>query len=217
MRRIRPLMALAALCLVAPAAPAAAATTTSADPPPSAVYAESTGELRAGQQGIVAFNVAQADYTTPQLGPVLVSFTLDAAPGSALDPGMIVVRSKSGPPPYVSVPYRHDTPGSKSSYTVAALTPGGAYEVLIRSEKNTSGAYRLSASLAGDANADFQVNHDDLTLIDSLAGTKYGTPKYTPWADVDRNGTINLLDRVAAPPPPGPPPPPPGPPPPDCG
>ncbi|SCF11703.1 hypothetical protein GA0074695_3587 [Micromonospora viridifaciens] len=198
MRRARPLMALAALCLVAPAAPAAAAAPASADPPASAVYAEYTGELPAGQQGTVALNLAREDYTPTRLGPVLVGFTLDAAPDSALDPGKIVVRSKSGPPPFVSVPFRHDTPGSKSSYTVAALTPGSDYEVLIRSEKYTSGAYRLSASLAGDANADFQVNHDDLTLIDSLAGARYGSAKYSPSADVDRNGIINRFDRLAA-------------------
>ncbi|MEO3780106.1 hypothetical protein ABGB16_25450 [Micromonospora sp. B11E3] len=199
MRRARPLIGLAALCLVIPAAPALAATTAEpVDAPASAVYSVSGGELTAGQQGSVPFTVAADDYTAAGHGRVLVGFTLDAAPGSTLDPGMIVVRSKSGPPPYVSVPWRADTPGSKSSFTVAALAPGGAYDVLLRSDKNTSGAYQLSAFLAGDANADFQVDQDDLVLIDSLAGTAYGAPAYSPWADVDRSGTINRFDRIVA-------------------
>ncbi|GAA2711989.1 hypothetical protein GCM10010429_29150 [Micromonospora olivasterospora] len=193
------MIGLAALCLVVPAAPAvAAAAAAPVTQPASAVYSVSGGELSAGQQGTVPFTVAASDYTPAGHGRVLVGFTLDAAPGSALDPGMIVVRSKSGPPPYVSVPWRADTPGSRSSFTVAALAPGGAYDVLIRSDKNTSGAYQLSAFLAGDANADFTVNQDDLVLIDSLAGTAYGAPTYSPWADVDRSGTINRLDRIAA-------------------
>ena len=57
---------------------------------------------------------------------------------------------------------------------------------------------RLDVLLAGDANSDFKVDNADTTLILQLDGKKKGDARYSPTADVDRNGVINGGDRQRA-------------------
>ncbi|HEX5541158.1 MAG TPA: hypothetical protein VFX60_06295 [Micromonospora sp.] len=191
MRRSRPLVLLAALCLAAPAAPAVAAPSASPDDEVTRpVFTIQTGELDAGQQGRVEFTVGQDDFTAAAGGRVLIGFMLQPAPDSGLDPGRITVTSESGSST-ATLFHGLDTPGAVSSFTIVELSVGATYQVTLGAEKSTSGAYELSTYLAGDANGDFQVNHDDLTLVESLSVTKYGQPGYVGWADLNRNGVIN--------------------------
>jgi hypothetical protein len=199
MRRARSVLAMAAIGLMVPAAPAVAAPAAGPEvATASPVFATYSGEIVGNQVGKTVVEVPAADFTMAGTGRVQVAFTLEAGPGSSLDPGAIVVRSLSGLPPIVSVPYRLNTPGGNASYTVASLAPNGRYEVRVRGERSTVGTYRLTAHLFGDANGDFRVNQDDLALINSLNWVRHGNPAYSPWADVDRNGVINGLDRLAA-------------------
>ncbi|BCL12396.1 hypothetical protein [Micromonospora sagamiensis] len=186
----------AALCLTLPGVPALAAPAMEHDHgEPTPVFAVRTGEL-ARPESVVAFDTLADDYTTTADGQVLVGFLLAAAEESSLDPGVIHVRTRDGR--NVSGPHRPEAPGQASSFTIATLSPGSGYDVTLRSQRGTTGAYQLSAFLAGDANSDFQVNQDDLVAIDALAGTAYGDPTYSPWADADRNGKINAADRQVA-------------------
>lgn len=189
----------AILCLAALGTPAVAA---AADEPPpgddaSPIFFFSSGELAAGETGKVEFTVASDDYTAAGNGRIGIGFTLEAAAGSTLDPGTIRVVSPSGPAPAIRF-QKSSTPGGNASYAIAELSPGISYDVLIDSEGGTTGAYELSAFLAGDVNGDFQVNHDDLALIESLSVTKHGHRQYSVWADLNRNGVINRGDRMAA-------------------
>ncbi len=201
MRRTRSALALAAFLLVVPAAPAMAAPTTgqSATSDNSPVFFVSSGELATRQEGKITFNLASSDYTgsAHSVGYWLLSrWTRHRrAPwtpaASWCEPSPVrhqLSRCPTGPTCAAPSP----------AITAVALTPGSDYEVLIKGEGQSAGAYQLSAYLAGDANGDFQVNQDDLTLINSLSGTKYGKPGYSPWADLDRNGVINQHDRMLA-------------------
>ena len=158
-------------------------------------FATYSGELsNPGQQDSIAFDVDPDRVTVGDDGDVGLVFLLSAADGSALDPGLIQVGPRNEGGVEVGGAQKPDTAGSNASLTLASLLPG-EYQVTVRGEHGTTGAYRLDVRLAGDADGDLDVDADDLALIAELSGAKLGDAEYSPLADVDRNGVVNGGDR----------------------
>ena len=150
------------------------------------------------QEDHVAFEVDAGQYQLNADGGVDLVFVMSSVPGagSPVDPGLISI-APNGSGSVQKATSRPDTANSTASITLATLTPG-KYDVVVRGEHKTIGAYRLSVLLAGDANTDLKVDAGDLALLSQLNGTKRDDPEYSPYADVDRNGVINGGDRQRA-------------------
>jgi len=152
----------------------------------------------AAQEDRIAFEVDANQYKLNGGGGVDLVFLMSGvnSAGSAIDPGLISVDPK-GSGSVKPGPRGPDTANSTASLALATLTPG-QYEIVVRSEHKTSGAYRLDVLLAGDANGDLKVDQEDTQIISQLSGTKIGDADYSSLADVDRNGVINGGDRQRA-------------------
>ena len=158
-----------------------------------------TGTLSSsGQEDPVAFEVDPSQYTLNSGGGVDLVFVMRAEDSaqSPVDPGLISIAA-SGDGSVQQEMRRPDTATSTASIALATLTPG-QYEVTLRSEHKTTGAYRLDVLLAGDANGDYKVDAEDLGVISQLSGVKKGDENYSTAADVDQNGVINGGDRQRA-------------------
>ena len=157
-----------------------------------------TGEIASpGDSNAVTLEVSASDFTIPDSGSVMLGFLLIAPEDSSLDPGHIDVAAQEQGEAHAGGPRRPDIAGSSNSLTLADVSVG-AHDILLHGQHGTVGAYRLELFLAGDANSDFQVDQQDLDLIDSLRSTKWDEPDYLPQADVDRNGVINGGDLQRA-------------------
>lgn len=148
------------------------------------------------QQDRVAFEVTPEKFGLTGDGRIGLVFVLSAEGGSLLDPGLIVVTANGGTVE-VGGTRRPDTAGSKSSIALATLA-AGTYDIWVRGEKKTTGAYRLDVLLAGDANGDLRIDDADILLIGQLSPVRVGETDYSALADVDRNGVINGGDRQRA-------------------
>jgi len=158
-----------------------------------------TGTLsNAGQEDAVAFEVDGSQYTLNSGGGVDLVFVMSSEESaqSPVDPGLISIAA-NGSGSVKNDMRRPDTATSTASIALATLTPG-IYELTLRSEHKTTGAYRLDVLLAGDANGDYKVDGEDLQVISDLSGTKSDDEGYSSAADVDRNGVINGGDRQRA-------------------
>src|SRR5438034_1244832 len=173
-------LAFAAVLVVLSIAPAAFAQE-------QGVVASFAGTLsNAAQEDRVAFEVDPSQYTLNGKGQVDLVFVLNGVngAGTALDPGLISVESKGAGSVKVDT-RKPDTTNSTASIALATVTPG-QYEIVVRSEHKTFGAYRLDVLLAGDANGDFKVDTADLDVIAQLSGKKSDDADYSSLADVDR-------------------------------
>lgn len=157
-----------------------------------------TGEITSrGQQDSIELEIRMEDFTMPDTGSVLLGFLLSAEDGSALDPGLVEVTPRSRSQAQAGGPRGPNIAGSLASLSLAEVS-AGTYGMIAQGEHGTTGSYRLELSLAGDANADYQVDQADIDLIDGLRGVKRGEPDYLSLADVDRNGVINGGDLQRA-------------------
>jgi hypothetical protein len=152
----------------------------------------------AAQEDHFAFEVTTDQFDLNAEGGVDLVFLMTSVSGagSPVDPGLISVAPTTGGTVKKST-RRPDTAGSTASIALATLTPG-QYQITVRGEHKSTGAYRLEVLLAGDANTDYSVDAADLDRISELSGTKSGEAGYSPFADVDRNGVINGGDRERA-------------------
>ncbi len=191
-RRSARLMVALSAVLVLFAAPAALGQETG-------VVASFTGTLSsARQEDRIAFEVDAGQYKLNASGAVdfvVVMSGVNSA-AAAVDPGLISVEPK-GSGTVKPATRRPDTADSTASIALVTLTPG-QYDIVVRSEHKTTGAYRVDVLLAGDANGDFKVDQEDAQIIAHLNATKAGDADYSSLADVDRNGVINGGDRQRA-------------------
>ncbi|HEX6088289.1 MAG TPA: dockerin type I repeat-containing protein [Thermoanaerobaculia bacterium] len=163
------------------------------------VIASFTGTLgSSGQTDRIGFNVDAGQYELNAAGGVDLVFVMSSenSAQAPVDPGLIAVEA-TGSGSVQKDMRRPDTASSTTSIALATLTPG-TYEIVVRSEHKTTGAYRVDVLLAGDANGDFKVDAADLQVIAQLNATKWDDADYSPYADVDRNGIINGGDRQRA-------------------
>jgi hypothetical protein len=86
-----------------------------------------------------------------------------------------------------------DTGGEPTSLTLAELRKGN-FVARVRGQNGSTGSYELDVYLAGDTNADFHVDQQDISRIRSLRGVRSTDASYELDADVDRNGVINRAD-----------------------
>ncbi len=141
----------------------------------------------------IAMRIDPADFTLHQR-QVLLGFALRASDSQTLDPGAIKVTQLSGSGGGEEIVLQKlDTAGDLTSLTLARLGRGD-FAARVRGELGTTGSYELDVFLAGDANADFRVDQQDVDRIRGLRGVRRADPGYLVDADVDRNGTINRLD-----------------------
>lgn len=148
------------------------------------------------QQDRVAFEVTAEKFGLTSGASIGLVFVLSAEGGSLLDPGLIGVAATQGTVESRGT-RRPDSAGSRSSIALATLS-AGTYDIWVRGEKNTTGAYRLDVLLAGDVNGDLRIDDEDILQIGQLATVRVGETEYSALADVDRNGVINGGDRQRA-------------------
>lgn len=158
-----------------------------------------TGTLSSsGQVDRIAFDVEADLYELNADGGVDLVFVMSSenSAQAPVDPGLIAIEANGSGSVQKNL-RRPDTASSTTSIALATLTPG-TYEIVVRSEHKTTGAYRVDVLLAGDANTDFKIDAADLQVIAQLNATKWNDADYSPYADVDRNGVINGGDRQRA-------------------
>ncbi len=77
------------------------------------------------------------------------------------------------------------------------VTEPGPLTVLIAGQHRSTGGYQVDVTLAGDVNGDGTVNQADLEPFAAAYETVPGKPGYTPAADFNQNGIVNLYDAKA--------------------
>ncbi|GIG60886.1 hypothetical protein Lfu02_52580 [Longispora fulva] len=196
----RYLAVLVPLALAVPLGPtaASAAPVAAVDRTGTPAFAVNPGELRTAEaQDRLVFSLPGTDYTANAHGDVLVGFSVEAAPGSGLNPGIIRVRKTTETADILGA-HTINSPGEASDYGLATLCTGTTYEIQIKGNFATTGGYELVKVLVGDANADFVVDAADLAVIGGLQGKHTGDPGYSAWADTDRDGVIDADDTARA-------------------
>jgi hypothetical protein len=149
------------------------------------------------QRDAITLEVPEGTTALNSAGAIALLLIARAAPGSNVDPGLIDIEPHEGAQIHSVGVRRPDTAlGSESMALVEVST--GQYEVLVRSEKRTTGAYTLDVYLVGDVNGDLVVDQHDIDLIRASSGAQTGTAGYVVAADTDRNGVINGGDLQRA-------------------
>ncbi|MFO0811574.1 MAG: LamG-like jellyroll fold domain-containing protein [Gemmatales bacterium] len=146
-----------------------------------------------GDKARFTFQVDASKFTFDDEGKVRLLFQVTREDGSRLDPDSIrfIPASRKNTPSIGES--RKDFGGRESSAVVAKFKPG-LYEVEIRSERRTTGAFHVEAFLMGDVNNDHQVTAADLAVIKSLNGKRSNQTGYLSAADVTLNGRIDVVD-----------------------
>jgi hypothetical protein len=169
-------------------------------------FAHWAGEIsRPGEVDRLMMNFHPRDFQFPR-GTAIIGFTTQAD-GSAFVPGMLRTVNLA-PPAFNSVPsltsllfplgnLTRNNPADGSQTT---LTPVkfGSVPALVFPGLRSTGAYTVSAYLAGDANGDFQVDSQDLQQITADLGQRRGDAGYTVEADADGDGLVSRLDLMYA-------------------
>jgi RHS repeat-associated protein len=157
-------------------------------------FAHFSGTITAAaQRDVIPVQVRAADFHLHG-GKVLLGFAMRPTADSSLDPGLIQLVPQSGAKAKILLT-RTDSVGDptslarETSLVIAQLTPG-SFSLTVGSELKTTGAYVVDVFLVGDANADFQVDGQDLNLVKSLKRLRLGQPGYTVTADINRDGVI---------------------------
>lgn len=121
----------------------------------------------------------------------LLTFEADPAAGSDFDPGRVKLFAGAGA--------HAGSPGmvSGAGYTLRAAS-SGMFFARVAGAKGSTGAFDLAVGLAGDVNADQQVDAQDLDAIRALFGTRGGQAGFDPAADVNHNGMIGKGDLALA-------------------
>ncbi|MCS7468222.1 putative Ig domain-containing protein [Stieleria sp. ICT_E10.1] len=152
---------------------------------PANVIAHLSGHSDHASQ--IPFEVHTEDFVSVR-GTQVLTFRVDSAAGSSLNPAAAVVHDASGTV-YPLNYSQHDLPGSTSSVIVAELTPG-QYTLDIAAEGDNSGAFDVSVGLAGDLDGDGQVQLNDRSaMIGLLRGRSYQVE-----ADVNQDGRLTSFD-----------------------
>lgn len=148
-----------------------------------------SGELTTStERDVLAVDLRRADFTLPA-GRLLLGVSMNPLAGSSVNPAAI------GVTPGLTVLRKANTT-DVSSLTLVQLKPQ-TLAVKVRGTSGT-GAYKVDFFLAGDANGDFRVDAEDLKLIRSLYGKRFGRSGYLLDADVNRDKVINVTDRLLA-------------------
>jgi hypothetical protein len=135
---------------------------------------------------------------TPDKHATLFGIFVQPAASSPLDPRIVAVEGSHGQrlPIFSGRPFRPADGGQASDQAVAfvkASSPG-TLMILVTGKNHTTGSYTVETTLPGDVNGDGQVNLADLNLFAKAYSSERGQTAYSPAADFNRNGLVNLYD-----------------------
>lgn len=161
------------------------------------VFAHFAGAIAAPHdRANVAVHVREDEFHLPR-GGVRLGFALEGPAGSTVAPVVVQTLAPGRLPRGFTMPHGTNVAADPTNLTVARVE-AGTFVVRILGHGPSTGSYTLDVFLAGDANADFQVDRQDVALIRSLQGLREGDPGYVLEADANRNGRIGPFDlRVA--------------------
>ena len=117
---------------------------------------------------------------------VLLAFETDPAAGSSFQPGPLRLFAGEGA-------QARALGGGGHGFALRRVG-SGIHFANVRGAANTTGAFDLTVTLAGDVNGDHQVDGQDLDVIRSLRGVRAGQDGYVAAADVNHNGVIGPRD-----------------------
>ncbi len=142
------------------------------------------------QAAEVSVHLNSAEFTMPR-GNVLLGLAVHASSNN-VDPNaavMIPQGTATARPQY----RRANSLGTNDSLILTRVSEGD-FAVRWRGERGVGGFTHLEVFLAGDANGDFRVDRQDLTLIQDGFGARPGQTRYSLDADVNRDGRISHFD-----------------------
>ena len=155
-------------------------------------FAEFTGVIDPpADSASVSVEAGIQHFTPGKKGQILLNIRANADGGSSLDPGQIQVSNAT------VLGANTNLSGSNSSATVVRVS-NPSLQITLFEQGETSGAFRLLVSLAGDVNNDFAVTKTDLTAIKQLFGTTVNASSPSLAADLNLDGIINKTDLKLA-------------------
>ncbi len=156
------------------------------------VFAQFDGLLPSAADTVqIPITLAPADFTLAG-GKTILGFQLKAGTSSSLDPAAVQIRQASNAlvTPTFS---KADLAGNTQSLVLAELTPG-SYNVTLRSERGTAGAFQLCVFLAGDINGDRKADLADGQVLRMINGAIASSSAYRMEADANLDGRIDSFD-----------------------
>jgi YD repeat-containing protein/VCBS repeat-containing protein len=151
------------------------------------------GNLAAGEDDRLAFAVRPSEFASTASGTIYLGVIVEAAAGSALLPAIPMIDGLT--------PIASSAAGGQAfalyalSWDASAL-PGDVLHLLrvAGADATTAGDYSLQIFIAGDANADTQVDGSDAQIVTAARGTRAGDAGYVAAADANRDGVIDAAD-----------------------
>ncbi|MHC4789419.1 MAG: Ig-like domain-containing protein, partial [Planctomycetota bacterium] len=158
--------------------------------PAAHVFARLEGQVQAGAEARVAIHLRPEDFAPARTGKTMLGLHLQAAEGSGLDPDVVEALSNGQPvnPRYA----RNDTGVTDSLALVEFLA--GDYELAVRGQGNTGGAYVLDVFLVGDVEGDGDVDRADTRAIRGMYGRSTAQAGIEPTADANLDGVVSSFD-----------------------
>ncbi len=121
---------------------------------------------------------------------------LRSSPSGAITIGIEVTSTDFDPaaPTMSGTPAGYEFTETGRSIALFTISQPGTHALHI---SGGDGNYTATIYLAGDINADRQIDADDSTLFAAAFGSTIGDANYTIAADADRDGDVDAQDRAA--------------------
>jgi hypothetical protein len=161
---------------------------------PANVIGTSVGVVtRPDQASRTSVQVARENIT-PRKHATLFGLFVQPSSGSPLAPKIAGAAGATG----AALPIKHGRvfrPGVSSETVAFVKNPrAGQLSTDVTGRNQTTGAYQSQTTLLGDVNGDGKVDLADLQAFAPSYMALIGEPNYTPAADFNHNGIINLYD-----------------------
>jgi hypothetical protein len=125
---------------------------------------------------------------------VIVTETIQAAPGSSLIPSIVKVLGPNGKP----LPVRRGGPPDPVNHALThvyiRVSQPGPLTTEVVGLKGTTGAFTVNASIPGDTHGSGAVTIADLQAFSKAYLTTRGDALYNPAVDANHNGQVGLVD-----------------------
>jgi Dockerin type I domain len=140
--------------------------------------------------------VAPENITPQKHGTIFGLFVLPTS-GSPLQPQIVAVRGSTGKalPVENGRPFRFGV--SDEAVAFFKDSTAGPVTIEVTGAHQSTGAYQVQTTLAGDVNGDGTVNFADLQAFAPSYSSQQGDRNYNSAADFNQNGIINLYDAKA--------------------
>ena len=146
------------------------------------------GVLAAGDTHRYSFAVRGSELASTATGTVLVRATVTASTGGPLQPAAPLIDALA--------PLTTHTDADRAT-AVFEIDHEGLYVLAVAGANAlTAGDYELDLSIAGDVNADGQVNGLDSERLAAAQGSQRGDAEYDAAADLDGDGDVDPNDTL---------------------